>query len=177
MHSAVTASQCLQLPPFRYCACFLGFFLEPSSLFSGLSGRLGPSCRLLLSSFSIFSFPSCNRDNLINQTMCFFCSQLPARPPPSFHLSSPCIQCFPHTRSVVCATPTPSRTPTDYSAAHTTAVPLWVFFLFRSQYLAATRHTHTSSNFLKPNAELRRHISAFPPLSTLRALFFSSRSR
>lgn len=27
VHSAVTASQCLQLPPFRYCACFLVFSL------------------------------------------------------------------------------------------------------------------------------------------------------
>lgn len=102
---------------------FFGFFSNPP-LFSPASPDVSDSPARLLSSCSIFSFPTCNRDNLINQTMCFFCSRLPARPPSSFHLSSPCIQCFPHTRSVVCATPTLSRTPTDYSAAHITAVPL-----------------------------------------------------
>ncbi len=118
VHNAVTASHCLLLTPFRYCRyllflhCSLSHFINLClCLFQFLSDSFATTFSL----FSIIFFlhlinPICTR--LINQMMCFFCSWLPAHPPLPFHLSLVCIQCFPHTCPVLCATPTSSRTPT-----------------------------------------------------------------
>lgn len=124
VHNAVTASHCLLLTPFRYCSyllflhCSLSLY-QSLCLFQFLSDLFAAT----FSSFSIFFSlhrmnPICTR--LINQMMCFFCSSLPAHPPPHFHLSLVCIQCFPHSCPVLCATPTPSRTPTHcHTNTHT----------------------------------------------------------
>lgn len=175
--SMLTASS-LPLPHLSFFFFFYNFLYPP--LFSSASLDTSYSPAGLLFSFSIFSFPACNRDNLINQTMRFFCSPLPARPPPSFHLSSPCIQCFPHTHSVVCATPTLSYTyPPTTVLCSSQLFQSRLFILFRSQYLTyhnypSHTHTHTYSNFLKPNAELSPtgHYGTFPLFR-----LFSQRSR
>lgn len=89
------------------------------SLFQFLSGSSANtfSCSSIVLFLHVID-PICSR--LINQMMCFFCSSLPATPPLPFHLSLVCIQCFPHTCIVLCATPTLSHTPTHcHTHTHT----------------------------------------------------------
>lgn len=78
--------------------------------------------------------------------VCFFCCSLPAHPPFPFHLSLVCIQCFPHWRPVLWATPTPSRTPT-HSQTHTHARscrPQCSAYHSCSSFCLALKNVHTS---------------------------------
>lgn len=131
------ASHCLLLTPFRYCSdrvpSLLSFSHRHTCTHTCARTQTYTESRtetrlikifLFAVTFS-FLFPLLHPINSISTTsdksdvVFSFCCSLPAVPPLSFHLSSMCIQCFPHTCPILCATPTLSHTPTHCYDIHT----------------------------------------------------------
>lgn len=155
VHSAVTAFSLFtanSLPLLHLSLSVIVLCLSPPSLSLPVSvvfsqflllGPLSPPSPSSLFLLRLIG-PICT--HLINQMVRFFCCSLPAHPPFPFHLSLVCIQCFPHRRPVLWATPTPSRTPT-HSQTHTHAHsrrPQCSAYQSCSSFCLALKNVHTS---------------------------------
>lgn len=171
VHDAVTASHCLLQTPFRYCAhllllcllLLLSFFLSISVSSDGLQTdgrtRPGPSLPQTVPSSHAHIGQICT--NLTpNHMVCFLLFLTSCTPTPSLS-SAPgvCIQCFPHTCLLLCATPALSTHPLTHThirthtpthrykymnrpqriAHHSCSSFFWFFFI-----VGALRNAHTS---------------------------------
>lgn len=131
VHDAVTASHCLLQTPFRYCAhllllcllLLLSFFLSISVSSDGLQTdgrtRPGPSLPQTVPSSHAHIGQICT--NLTpNHMVCFLLFLTSCTPTPSLS-SAPgvCIQCFPHTCLLLCATPALSTHPLTHTHTYT----------------------------------------------------------